>query len=66
MIHEKIEIQLKNSAYKAKGHGIGLKNIRERLEMDDSRGTFRIDSETGKGTRVEIHIQKRTEVEDHV
>ena len=57
---------VRNSDYKAKGHGIGLKNIRERLAMDDSRSTFWIDSEIGKGTRVEIHIQKRTEVEDHV
>ena len=65
MTPEELEA-VRNSAYKAKGHGIGLKNIRERLEMDDSRGTFRIDSETGKGTRVEIQIQKRTEVEDHV
>lgn len=65
MTPEELEA-VRNSAYQAKGHGIGLKNIRERLEMDDNRSTFQIDSETGKGTRVEINIQKRTEVEDHV
>lgn len=57
---------VRNSNYKAKGHGIGLKNIRERLTMDDSRSSFAINSAIGRGTCVEIHIQKRTEVNANV
>ena len=57
---------VRGSEYKAKGHGIGLKNIRERLAMDDSRSSFAINSAIGRGTCVEIHIQKRTEVNANV
>lgn len=42
-----------------KGHGIGLKNIAERLRMDDSESLFHIDSELGKGTKVTIKIHER-------
>ena len=57
---------VRGSEYKPKGHGIGLKNIRERLTMDDSRSSFAINSAIGQGTCVEIHIQKRTEVSENV
>lgn len=51
---------------KPKGHGIGLKNIRERLEMAFGKEcVFRIDSEIGRGTAVFIRIPKRTEEELH-
>lgn len=53
---------VRRSDYIPKGHGIGLKNIRERLAMDDSRSVFIINSEIGRGTCVEIYIPKRTEV----
>lgn len=57
---------VRGSEYKAKGHGIGLKNIRERLAMDDGRSSFSINSAIGQGTCVEIHIQKKTEVSQNV
>ena len=53
---------VRRSVYIPKGHGIGLKNIRERLTMDDNRSVFTINSEIGRGTCVEIYIPKRTEV----
>lgn len=49
-----------------KGHGIGLKNIAERLKMDDERSRFDIDSELGKGTKITIRMNKRTGDEDNV
>ena len=49
-----------------KGHGIGLKNIIERLKMDDEESSFSIDSEPGKGTKVTIKIHKRTGEENDV
>ena len=57
---------VRRSDYIPKGHGIGLKNIRERLAMDDNRSVFIINSEIGRGTRVEIYIPKRTEVGKNV
>lgn len=57
---------VRNFTAKPRGHGIGLKNIKERLEMafgDQCR--FSIDSEEGKGTSVRIEIPKRQEGELH-
>ena len=49
---------------KPKGHGIGLKNIRERLEMAFGEGcSFRIDSVPDQGTTVQIVIPKKREAE---
>lgn len=49
---------------KPKGHGIGLKNIKERLGMAfGNECRFCIDSELGKGTTVRIKIPKRQEGE---
>ena len=63
MSEEELET-VRGEHYIAKGHGIGLKNIRERLRMDDADSSFLIDSEIGKGTCVEIHLHKRTEIKD--
>lgn len=41
-----------------KGHGIGLKNIRERLKLAYEDSEFQIYSEPGRGTRIEIRIPK--------
>ena len=57
---------VRRSVYIPKGHGIGLKNIRERLTMDDNRSVFTINSEIGRGTCVEIYIPKKTEVDRNV
>lgn len=45
--------------FQPKGHGIGLKNIRERLNMIDENSEFEIDSELGVGTKVIIRISKK-------
>lgn len=52
--------QVRNGTIVPKGHGIGLKNIRERLRMLYTDSVFMIDSEAGVGTRVTIRIPKRT------
>lgn len=41
-----------------KGHGIGLKNIKERLNLAYTDSRFQIYSAIGKGTRIEIRIPK--------
>ena len=46
--------------FKPKGHGIGIRNIVERLRMDDDKNSFNIDSEVGKGTVITIKLQKKT------
>lgn len=43
-----------------KGHGIGLKNIRERLKNTYADSKFFIESEPGVGTRVSIRIPKES------
>ena len=45
--------------FKPKGNGIGIKNIVERLKIDDEESSFEINSEKGKGTLVAIRIHKR-------
>lgn len=52
--------------FKPKGHGIGIKNIVERLKMDDEDSSFEISSERGKGTLVTIKIHKRTKGDQNV
>ena len=45
------------------GHGIGLKNIYERLKMAyDQKAVFEVESASGQGTAVKIRIP-RMEVE---
>lgn len=50
---------VRNFTVKPKGHGIGLKNIRERLEMVCPGSEFRIESRLDKGTIVRIRVPKR-------
>ena len=52
--------QIRNMDFKPKGHGIGLKNIKERILMDDENSSFTIDSEIGKGTVVTVQVHKKT------
>ncbi len=47
---------VRSGAIEPKGHGIGLKNIRERLRMVYSDSEFCIESEPGVGTQVSICI----------
>lgn len=65
MTQERLEA-VRNFTAKPKGRGIGLKNIKERLEMafgDQCR--FEIDSEPDKGTTITIEIPKREKEELH-
>ncbi len=50
---------IRNMTFVPKGHGIGLKNIAERLKMDDAESTFQIESRLGEGTCVIIQIHKK-------
>ena len=65
MTEEELE-QVRSMNFKPKGHGIGLKNIKERLAMDDENGSFAIDSSVGQGTQVKILIHKKTGETEHV
>ena len=58
--------QVRSMDFKPKGHGIGLKNITERLVMDDENSSFTIDSSVGQGTKVRIVIHKKTGETEHV
>ncbi len=58
--------QVRNGTIAPKGHGIGLKNIRERLRMLYTDSVFQIDSEAGAGTRVTICIPKKIEEREDV
>lgn len=49
---------------KPKGHGIGLKNIYERLRMIENPPGFQIDSKKGEGTSIKLWIPKMTEIEE--
>ena len=65
MTEDELE-QVRSMNFKPKGHGIGLKNITERLAMDDANGSFEIDSSVGHGTQVKILIHKKTGETEHV
>ena len=59
MTPEELEA-VRSFTVKPKGHGIGLKNIEERLKMAfEQEAGFQIDSVLGKGTTVTITIPKR-------
>ena len=61
MTEERLE-SVKNFTAKPKGHGIGLKNIKERLEMSfKDCCKFTIESRFGEGTTVRIQIPKMRE-----
>lgn len=48
--------QLRDGTIKPKGHGIGIANIRERLNMTYENVDFKINSTLGEGTMVAIDI----------
>lgn len=50
---------VRNGTIRPKGHGIGLKNIRERLHMAYADSKFMIESGPGAGTQVTICIPRR-------
>lgn len=61
---EQYELEaVRNGTIKPKGHGIGLKNIRERLRMVYADCEMQIESEKGVGTQVVILIPRQKEVE---
>lgn len=49
----------RDGTIKARGNGIGLANIRERLRLLFEDSEFEIESAPGRGTRVKIRIPKR-------
>lgn len=51
--------EVQNGTIKPKGHGIGLKNIRERLRTVYADSTMLIESEPGVGTQVSIIIPRQ-------
>jgi Predicted signal transduction protein with a C-terminal ATPase domain len=50
--------QIRNGTIVPKGHGIGLKNIRERLNITYENSEFMIHSQIGVGTEIQIRIPK--------
>ena len=65
-ISEEELLQVRNFSVKPKGHGIGLKNIRERLDIMFPNSDFVIESELGYGTRIKIRIPKLRKEENYV
>lgn len=66
MTREELE-EVRTFTMKPKGHGIGLKNIYERLKMAfDQEAEFTIDSAPGQGTTVTIRIPKVEADENYV
>ena len=58
MTEEELEA-VRSFTAEPKGHGIGLKNIYERLKMAfDQEADFKIESASGNGTTVTIRIPK--------
>lgn len=57
---------VRNGTVKPKGHGIGLKNIRERLDITYEGSEFVIESDIGEGTKVYIRIPKVKSEVPHV
>lgn len=58
--------RVKNFTAEPKGHGIGFKNIKERLKMTYEDSEFVVESVLGKGTTVRIRIPKMQEGEVNV
>lgn len=66
-ISEKDLEKIRNFNVKPKGHGIGIKNIYERLRITYDTFDFTIDSRTGEGTTIRIRVpKKRAGDEKHV
>ena len=51
--------KVRNFTVQPKGHGIGIKNIYERLRVTYDKFDFTIDSEEGKGTAIRIRVPKQ-------
>lgn len=51
--------KVRNFTIQPKGHGIGIKNIYERLRITYDEFDFTIDSAEGKGTRIRIRVPKQ-------
>lgn len=51
--------KVRNFTVQPKGHGIGIKNIYERLRITYKKFDFTIDSEEGKGTAIRIRVPKQ-------
>ena len=51
--------KVRNFTVKPKGHGIGIKNIYERLRITYDVFDFTIDSEEGQGTTIRIRVPKQ-------
>lgn len=58
MTNEQLE-KVRNFTVEAKGHGIGLKNIYERLNITYGDFEFHVDSQLGSGTKIQIRIPKK-------
>lgn len=57
MNEEELE-KVRNFTIEPKGHGIGIKNICERLKILYDDFEFRIESELNKGTKIQMHLPK--------
>ncbi len=60
MAPEELE-RVRNGTIKPKGHGIGIKNIKERLNITYKDSKFTINSQPGCGTKIYIRIPKTKE-----
>ena len=58
--------KVRNGTAVPKGHGIGIKNIRERLKITYEDSEFSIESRKGYGTKIQIRIPKICSEVDHV
>ena len=51
---------MRNFTVKPEGHGIGIKNIYERLSICYDEFTFNMDSQPGCGMHITIRLPKKT------
>lgn len=57
---------VRNGTAVPKGHGIGIKNIRERLKITYEDSEFSIESQKGHGTKIQIRIPQIISEVNHV
>lgn len=58
--------RVRNGTAVPKGHGIGIKNIRERLKITYEDSDFSIESQKGHGTKIQIRIPQIISEVNHV
>lgn len=58
--------RVRNGTAVPKGHGIGIKNIRERLKITYKDSEFSIESRKGHGTKIQIRIPQIISEVNHV